>query len=94
MVSQAASRRNVTIVLRDEDVARAMAQLARGVFRAKASFSPTDTYANLLIVGYGTHGQAGGIACAPEYGCEVVGHRRSSRRPATTRVVAAGRCRD
>jgi aspartokinase len=33
MVSQAASRRNVTIVLRDEDVARGMAQLHGEFFR-------------------------------------------------------------
>ena len=73
MVSQGGSRQNITVVVRDGDVARAMEQLHRRFFEdAGGRGARLRRAMRLLIVG---HGRMGRLVeeLAPDYGFEVAG---------------------
>ena len=76
MVSQAASRRNVTVVIRDSDLPIAMSRLHNAWFAAPASAAPVEAGAvsavRVLLVGYGRMGRLV-ESLAPEAGVEIAG---------------------
>ena len=79
LVSQAASRRNITFVLRDADVPEAMRRLHERTStwnqlppKMQVGFLPERRIDAIVLVGYGKMGRL--VAeLAPQYGCEVAG---------------------
>ena len=72
LVSQAASRRNITFVLRDADVPHAMTRLHEQFFQNPDREAIGPIAMRIVLVGHGKMGQLVG-ELAGQYGCEVAG---------------------